>query len=180
MNRFLFATLLFWVLAAGCSHVIPPQARDQVDPALEFSDVRENAEAHVGKTLLLGGLIVAAQVARAGSELEILRYSLDRWGRPLDPDEASGRFLVRSERILDPALYESGRLVTLTGQVAGEETRALGESTYRYPVFRLTAIYLWPQQDRYLDPRGYSPYVYPYFPYYHWYSPYGPWPYDRY
>jgi outer membrane lipoprotein len=171
---FFLAVVLLGV--TGCTHVLPPAAREEVNPYLDLQMVKESPDSHMGQTLLVGGLIVGHEGTPQGSRLEVLSYTLDRWGRPLRADEDTGRFLAESERILDPALYEKGRQVTLSGRVLGELTRPLGDSIYRYPLLEVRAIYLWPKHDPYAD-RIYSPYHYPYWPYYHpYYYPYRPYP----
>ncbi|KIH75718.1 hypothetical protein GFER_15020 [Geoalkalibacter ferrihydriticus DSM 17813] len=172
----LAATLL--VLAAGCTHVLPPSARQDVDPYLDLAAVKEAPHEYEGRTLLLGGLIVDHEVTREGSRLEVLSYTLDRWGRPLRADEDAGRFLTKTERILDPALYEKGRQVTLTAVVSGTMSLPLGETEYRYPLLRLSAIYLWPRHDPYRERDLFGP---PYYPYTHpYHSPFRPYPFGWY
>lgn len=172
------------MIVSGCAHVLPPTAREDVNPYVELRAVREFPEDYVGQTLLVGGLIVDHEVTPAGSRLEILSYTLDRWGRPLRVDEDTGRFLVDSERILDPALYENGRQVTLTGTVRGVLNKPLGASMYSYPYLALRAVYLWPKYDPFNDPIYYRPYYdpfWPHWPYYHpYYYPYRPYPFGRY
>lgn len=183
MNTFLRLILLLSLAAvAGCAHVLPQEALQKVDPLADFARVKENPEAYVGKTLLLGGLIVDVAVDREGSTLEVLRYHLDRWGDPREPDQEGGRFLARTDRFLDPALYQAGRFVTLTGTVTGKETKPLGGAQYTYPVFRIGALYLWDRYDRgyyypyyrrpyyyrHFYPGPFPPYYDPFFPYY-WY-----------
>ncbi|WP_429885683.1 Slp/YeaY family lipoprotein [Geoalkalibacter halelectricus] len=178
MSKILWRVILLLVLSAavGCTHVLPPEARREVDPYLDLRTVREAVAEHEGSTLLVGGLIVDHAVTREGSRLEILSYTLDRWGRPLRADEQAGRFLAQTERVLDPALYEKGRQVTLTGVVAGEAALPLGEKTYRYPLLRLRAIYLWPRQEAWPDPWLHRPYGHPYYPYHPFHYPYHPYP----
>lgn len=172
------------MIVSGCAHVLPPTAREDVNPYVELRAVREFPDDYVGQTLLVGGLIVDHEVTPAGSLLEILSYTLDRWGRPLRVDEDTGRFLVDSERILDPALYENGRQVTLTGTVQGVLNKPLGASMYSYPHLALRAVYLWPKYDPFNDPIYYRPYYdpfWPHWPYYHpYYYPYQPYPFGRY
>lgn len=163
MRRFpLFAALaLCPLLVANCTHVISKEARLAVDPAATFAAVKADPAAHKGQTLLLGGVVVGLQVEPQGSTLEVFRWKLDRWGEPVAVDERAGRFLVRTDRLLDPVLYDPGRLVTLTGMVEGAETRPLGEITYSYPVFRLGESYVWETPFRYgihRHPNIYVPY----------------------
>lgn len=121
-----------------------------------------NPSAHLGETLLLGGLILGVRPEEGGTTLEVLRYSLDRWGEPVAVDEAGRRFLVRTDRALDPVLYDPGRLVTLTATLRGEELRQEGYADYRYPVFALEELYLWETPFR----RGIKPHPNLYAPYY--------------
>ena len=165
-------------LLSGCAHVLSDQALQAVDPTVEYAQVRSDPEAWRGSTLVLGGRIIDVKNEKEGSTLEILRYTLDRVGQPIAADEAGGRFLARSERFLDPEIYEAGRLVTLTGTVEGSETRPLGGGDYVYPVFRLGEIQLLREPYRSYP---YAPYYYDYphfgYPFYDPWYPYRFWPY---
>ena len=182
MKRSLLAALLpLLLLSAGCAHVLPREALLAVDPAVDFAQVKANPEAHQGKTLLLGGLIVDSRLSREGTTLEVLRYTLDRWGEPQEVDEAGGRFLARTGRFLDPELYKPGMHLTLTGTVEGAETRPLQGYDYLYPVFRIETAYIWSRRyPAYYPYDYYSPYSpwWPYRPYpYYYYDPFWPYPY---
>lgn len=168
--------LLLGLLLGACASPLSREARFEAEPYVEIPRLLEFPEFYQGKTLLLGGVIVASEVNREGSLLEVLRYELDRSDRPLQPDETSGRFLVRTPRFLDPELYAKGRLVSLTGTFEKVESRPLGDLTYRYPLLSLGEIYLWPKQEPYLGPPGsYYPYR-PFYWYDPWYDPYPFWP----
>lgn len=163
------------LLVSGCSHVLSQDALHGVDPLVEYAQVKGDPDAYRGKTLILGGLIVDASIDREGTTLEVLRYTLDRYGEPGRADEAGGRFLVRSDRFLDPELYRPGLLVTLSGTVLGKTVRPLGKIDYVYPLFRLGEIHLW---NRSYTPYYYDPF-YPWGPYPYWY-PYDPFWYPPY
>jgi len=137
------ALAILLLLTTACSHVISKEARKGIDPEATFAAVKAAPGAYQDKTLLLGGVIVRNELAASGSTLEVFRWKLDRWGEPVAADENGGRFLAVTERLLDPALYVPGRLVTLTGTVSGETTRPLGQINYQYPIFRIGEIYLW-------------------------------------
>lgn len=159
------------LLLSGCAHVLSKEALQAVDPAVEYAQVKADPEGWRGSTLVLGGRIIEVKIDRGGSTLEVLRYNLDRYGQPTAVDEAGGRFLVRSDRFLDPELYEAGRLVALTGTAEGSETRPLEGIDYVYPVFRLGEIRL--LRESYYRTYPYAPFYYGY-PYY--YDPfYDPW-----
>lgn len=184
MLLFVVAPLL--LLLGGCSHVLSRDALLDVEPGVEFAQVKANPDAYKGKTLLLGGLIIETRLSREGTTLEVLSYTLDRWGEPQAADEAGGRFLARTGRFLDPELYKQGLFVTLTGTVEGVETRPLQNYDYVYPVFRIAEAYLWNQRTS-AYPYGYYDPFYPwgpyhYYPYYYyrdpfWYDPFWPYPY---
>ncbi|MEJ2200095.1 MAG: Slp family lipoprotein [Desulfuromonadaceae bacterium] len=176
----LLAGLMVALLFSGCAPVISNEAKLAVDPLLDFSQDKQNPNAYLGKTLLLGGLLVDVRVHREGTELEIIQYTLGRWDRPLDPDPAGGRFLARTERFLDPELFLPGLQVTLTGQVVGEEVRPLRGTDFPYPVFTIGEIHLWQSSTR---SNPYPPYYYPTSPWPPYYDPfwpgYNPYWYDR-
>lgn len=176
-----WGVILLGLALAACVSPLSREARFEAEPYVDFSKLLENPEFYQGKTLLLGGAIISTEVSREGSLLEVLRYELGRGDRPLQPDETSGRFLIRTSRFLDPTLYAKGRLVSLTGTFEGVESRLIGTLDYRYPTLSLGELYLWPQQEPYLGPPGsYYPYR-PFYWYDPWYDPYpfGPRPYDR-
>ena len=173
--RLLFLGLL--LLPAACTSVLPKRALQGVDRQLRFAQIAADPGAYQGRTLLLGGLIVDNRGAAGGSTLEVLRYRLDRWQEPTRVDPERRRFLVHSGRFLDPALYAPGLFITLTGTVIGSRTLPLAGRPYRYPVFRLGAVHVWPRRPE--PPRHYAwPPYYPYYPDPYWYWGY-PGPYFR-
>ena len=74
----LFLTILY---LSACTHPLSKEARLSVDPDAYFELAKENPEAYMGKTFLLGGTIVANKPAQQGSLLEILSYDLDFSGQ---------------------------------------------------------------------------------------------------
>jgi outer membrane lipoprotein len=160
---------------SGCSHVLSYQALESIDRDVPFAAVKADPAAHQGQTLELGGLIIAVETEREGTTLEVMRYSLNHRGEPRRVDEVSGRFLARVDRFLDPELYKPGRFVTLTGTVAGKETREVSGVPYTYPLFTIGEIYLWQKPigtyDAWVHGYFYYSYPYGYSPYY--YDPWG-------
>ena len=191
-RRLLLFVVMPLLLFGGCAHVLSREARLEVDPTVDFAQVKANPEAQVGKTLLLGGMIVDNRLSRQGTTLELLLYSVDRWGEPRRADGEGGRFLARAGRFLDPEIFKPGTFVTLTGTVEGVETRPLHgyDYEYVYPVLRLNEVYVWRQYYEPVYPYGYYdpypplwPYRYPYYfgdPFwYHdpfWPHPHRSWP----
>ncbi len=160
---------------AGCGSVLSKDALYSVNYEVDYARLKANPAPNVGKSLILGGLILDNEVSNAGTTLEILKYTLDGRDEPQNPDEASGRFLVKTERLLDPSIYKAGRLVTLVGTFVGMETRPLQKADYQYPVFTIVELYLWPETT-YVD-RYYYPYYYDPFPYWYRYPYWRGYPY---
>ena len=155
---------------AGCApSLIPPSIRQQAVPGVTFQDVLKNPENYKGKNVLWGGKILALSNHKEGTRLQLLQIPVDSKGEPLKPELSEGRFLVFfPERYLDREIYAHGRLITVLGQVSGQEVHALGkgELDYAYPVLTARELYLWPERRPY---RGWGyPYDTFWMPGYYW------------
>ena len=84
--------------------------------------------------------------------MEVLQQPLDRNQKPTDTDVSYGRFLVRFEGFLDPAIYAGGKNVTVLGEVAGKRVQPLKEMEYTYPVLIPREHHLWKPEDPYSGP----------------------------
>ena len=73
----------------------------------------------------------------------VLQQPLDYSDRPLESDAYLGRFIVRSQGFLDPAVFRKGRLLSVVGRIRGVESRRIGEAEYAYPVLDPMDIRLW-------------------------------------
>lgn len=171
-RKALGALLLLLFFLGGCS-VVPRELRKEVDRSISFSDLKENPEAYVGRKVILGGEIIETKNLQDQTQIEILQKPLGRGSVPLETDESDGRFLVYHPQYLDPATYQSGRYVTVMGEIMGGKDLKVGEAEYNYPVLTSKFLYLWPKARRYYGPYFY-PYEYPYYPY----NPYPYYPYD--
>ncbi len=154
------AALAGVLLLAGCVGVLPQAAREGVDPAFTFAELRANPDAARGRRVVFGGQVLHVTVRPQETEIEVLHYPLRGDDYPNLTEPSGGRFLVRRAGFLDPAVYATGRLVTVGGTVEGAAERPVGEVQYRYPVIQAEYLYLWPRYEA----------IYPPFP------PYYPWP----
>ncbi len=154
--------ILLSLLLTACVHPITKEARVQVDPQTTIAMVSENPTAFLNRHLLVGGVIVAIENIAEETVLELMEWRLSRLGEPTYPDDSGRRFLVKASEVLDPALYEPGRLITLAGIVLGHEVRLQGEHEYDYPVLNMTEIHLWKSPFRYGIHSNPNP-SYPYF-----------------
>jgi len=145
------------LLVAGCSQVVSPIARSTVDIPGGYKEFLRDPEAATGRTLILAGFIVSNKVSRDGTVLTLRPYTMDKRGIPRSPIKGSGELLARSDRILDPANFGRGHLVTLTATYVGREPRVVAEQQFGRPLFEIGEIQWWPKEPHY--PYGYR---YPY------------------
>ena len=144
------AAVLFALLASGCggAKVIPPELEEQIDSSVSFRDIQASPQALQGRTVLLGGEVLAARRLQEGVELEVLQLPVEDDDPPTERrTDSQGRFLAIDRAAADPASFPPGTKITLVGTVAGEETRRLDESTYRYPVVEMKYLYVWSDDD---------------------------------
>jgi outer membrane lipoprotein len=146
-----------WALSACSSaNVIPPELEKQIDSSVSFSDIQASPQSAQGRTVLLGGEVLGARRVQDGIELEILQLPVKGDNPPVDRRTASqGRFLAVDRGGADPASFPPGTRLTLVGEVTGEDTRRLDESTYRYPTVEVKHLYVWSEDD-YRDRSGSS------------------------
>jgi outer membrane lipoprotein len=155
MKRWSFA-LAIGVAAAllcGCATGISARAREQVTFQGTFEQLILDPSRYRDEIVLLGGKVIDAQVAQSGSDLLVLQLQLDTSDQPVDNDRSSGRFLIRSDRFVDPALYPQGQLITVVGRLRGVETKLIDQLPYQYPVVELIEIKAWPKIDAPAGPR---------------------------
>ena len=140
--------------------VLPPDLRKQADPNLQFTDLKANPDQHVGKVVMLSGIVLAAKRKKDYTEIELLQLPAQPGEPPTSNRSSSeGRFLAVKEG-LDPATVEVGHAATVIGQVKGKDVKMLDETEYTYPVVEAIQLVDWQKvQPRY----GYGGYPYPYY-----------------
>jgi len=166
VSRSIFITSMLCtpiLLFSACAPVISLQIMEQVDRNLSYGSLASRPDEAKGKMVLLGGTIVQTVPKPQETEIEVVQKQVNSSGEPYLTDKSEGRFLVVVNRFLDPAIYRSGRDITVAGEVQSSVLRRLGEIDYRYPVIAASEIYLWKEP---FSPQGY-PYPYPFgYPYY--------------
>ena len=175
-NYGIIAILVFVAAVfSGCAYPISKQMRQQVDPSVSLLDIFIAPETHVGKKVILGGVIVAVRNSKEGSEIEVIQKDLDSSGYPRNVDRSLGRFLFRKSGFLEPQIYKKGRKITGAGAVLGVQAGKVGEADYSFPVIDGEELRLLEVYEYYYDPYPYywggywGPY-YPgfYYPRYYW------------
>ena len=148
-------------ILTGCSSVISKNVNPEVDNTPSMQEVMENPDAFYGSQVRWAGIIIDAKTFKDHTIVEVLQRPADYKGRPKAVDTSGGRFLAHYQGFLDPAVYSGGREITITGNIKGKKTAAIGEYSYTYPVVLVAKIHLWPVEPD----REYNYYYYP--SYYH-------------
>lgn len=167
MNR-RFAFLIFTLAAlSGCT-ALPPNIRDAPAGDLQYTEARQDVKIHENVPVRWGGSIIEVENEENSTWVQILHYPLGSYGRPDLSSSSAGRFVMRTEQFLDPAIYAQGLPITVFGYLNGEAERAVGNKTIKLPIVEGHQFHLWMEYqnyDRYYYP---SPIFYDYYPY----SPY--------
>lgn len=168
--RAIAAVLLSLVLGA-CASPIPDAIRLAPPKEVALAQARSQPEAVREAQVRWGGVIAKIDNRREATWLEVVARPLNNSGRPITGDTSLGRFLARVPGFLDPAIYGSGREITVRGRLDGVVQGTVGDYPYSYPLVQVQRHYLWrPLPEP--DPRDYDPFWY-YDPWYPWH-PY-PW-----
>jgi outer membrane lipoprotein len=175
MKKSRLILMLLLPLLTGCAHPISKGLRNQVDPALSFSQILQSPNNYVGKKVVLGGMIVKTRNLENVTEIEVVEKDLDCFGYPSEDNISPGRFVFRKQGYLEAEIFARGRMVTGGGTVAGTQSGKIGELDYEFPVIEVEELTLWDAPAYRYPPYGYGPYypgwgIYSYYPYY----PYGP------
>jgi outer membrane lipoprotein len=147
LQRSLLTVMILLML--GCMSVISRQALKEVDPNISFEQLQEDPEAFQGKTVLLGGNIIETKNLPDKTLLIVVQHALGLNKKPVSEDVSLGRFIISAPGFLDPAIYRTGRKVTVVGTVIGKDVRPLGELKYTYPVISKKELHIWPSEESY-------------------------------
>lgn len=134
-------------ILGGCTHVMSQEKLALVDRSIPYSDIKKNPESLAGKNVLVGGIITGIQSNGDVMQLEVLQLELLDNGVPDERSPSEGRFLAVSGELLDPALYRSGMLVTIIGEIKGQKVLNSGGKDYHYPLVSAKEIRLFRPSD---------------------------------
>ncbi|PJA81183.1 MAG: hypothetical protein CO149_00290 [Nitrospirae bacterium CG_4_9_14_3_um_filter_51_5] len=136
---------LGWVGGCASSTMeIPETLQNQVDPALTFSQLLQDAASYQGKVIMLGGEVLSAKRLAEGTRLEVLHLPLNDSQQPVSTrTDSQGRFLAIEQAFLDPAMFPSNTRVTIVGEVTGTIAGKLDEMDYQFPTVAIKHLHVW-------------------------------------
>lgn len=127
----------------ACAGGISQKAQSMVTYTGSFKQLQQQPEKYKGETVIWGGKVIDTKVSNSRTELVVLQLDLNSSKRPQGGEMSGGRFLVRTDQFLDPAIYSTGSLITVVGNVTGSTVMPIGEMDYRYPVIQPVEIKKW-------------------------------------
>jgi outer membrane lipoprotein len=136
------------MLVTGCTAGISRQARAMVTYTGTFSSLQKTPGDYKGEVVMLGGRIIEIKASSSLSEITVLQLVIDSGGRPLNPDQSGGRFIVQARKFLDPAIYQKDLYLTVVGTLKGSRVGLIGGFRYAYPLVDAIEIKLWPEGMR--------------------------------
>lgn len=128
---------------SGCATGVSKRSLSMVNFRGTFAELQHHPDSFVGKVVLLGGKVIETKSSSGHWEIIVLQLPLGTGNRPLNTDKSAGRFLVRANGFLDPAIYKKGTLLTVVGKIIGREQRLIGGFNYQYPVLALIEAKTW-------------------------------------
>lgn len=143
-----FLGISFVLLVMGCAAGISQQSRSKVTYKGSFSALQKTPNVYKDEIVMLGGRIIETKTSSSLSEITVLQLALGSSGRPVDPDQSEGRFIIQTHQLLDPAIYQKDMLLTVVGTLKGGKVLSIGGFEYTYPIVELIEIKLWPKGMR--------------------------------
>lgn len=163
--RLYLPVLAGFLLCSCATPVLQKSVMEQGTRNPNLTDLVSNPACCPGKLFIFGGIIASTTVTKEGSLVEGIYVPVNESGDLQNTPAASRRFLaLYREGLLDPVIYNTGRLITLAGTFMETRKGKLGETEYTYPFFHIKEIYLWPK-----EPEVYYYAPAPYYPGYPWY-----------
>jgi outer membrane lipoprotein len=129
---------------ASCS-VISSEVRKEAEPPVAFETLMKEANSYVGRTVIVGGYILATEKRAYTTIVLTLQAPLGFRHEPASRGKSQGRFIVLHKDFLDPAVYSNDRKITVAGYFVG----LTNEDDERCPNTCLKIesrqIHLWPE-----------------------------------
>ncbi|HEX7340853.1 MAG TPA: Slp family lipoprotein [Rhodanobacteraceae bacterium] len=109
--------------------------------------VAQTPEHYGHAAVIWGGRIVKVTNLADRTEIELLAYPLDSSQRPQIGSAAGGRFIAIVPGYLEPLNYPPGRLMTISGRLAGTRGGKVGHADYVFPLVDADQYHLWTAEE---------------------------------
>jgi outer membrane lipoprotein len=114
-----------------------------------------------GEKARWGGKIVSVENKKDVSEIEVVFFPENSFGKPRTGEPSAGRFKAVVKGFVDPIVFEQGRLITVVGEVGDIQTGLIGEQSYQYPTLNALGYHMWKQTtDVEVDTFAFAPFGY--------------------
>jgi len=110
---------IFPVLISACATGISSQVRQAAEPPVPFETLMRTVDEYQGKTVILGGYVLALEIRGNENLATILETPVANGGRPAAKEASRGVFIVRMAVGEYSGLQTSGQMVTVAGRVLG-------------------------------------------------------------
>ena len=150
--------ILVSILLHSCSN-LPVALKNAPEVDIEYAQAAKDYQALRGMPVRWGGVIIAVENQQHLSTAQVLYYPLYHYAKPNVTAQPLGRFLIHSDKFLDPEIYSKGKAITVAGEIQGISEKKIGDKLVKLPVINISASYLWQQTKQYaVRPYYYSPY----------------------
>jgi len=149
------------VLASGCSSVPKPidVPEGEALTSYEVVSANKNNTSFLSSKARWGGKIVKVENKQDVSEIEVVFFPENSFGKPRTGQPSAGRFKAIVEGFVDPIVFEKGRLITVVGEVSAPQTALIGEQAYQYPTLTALGYHMWKETSEVdVDAFAFSPF----------------------
>ena len=107
--------LAFWsLLLMGCS-TIPASVQKEALPPMPFKDLIQQADQHIGETVILGGYILDVRNLENETRVVAIQVPLDADQKPKERKLTQGLIRLKHNGQLDPKVYPKNSKITVAG-----------------------------------------------------------------
>lgn len=147
MKAPLLTTLLTCLLLSGCVSIPQNiQGNNSLLAAVSYQQINQNPVQFNGQQVRLGGKVLNVINAQNETSFEVAVLPLDDNARPLLGSAYQGRFIVKTNKFIDPLTLKD-HLVTVLGTVAGTTNGKVGQADYKYLTLNLLGYQVWQIRD---------------------------------
>ncbi|MCX4193639.1 Slp family lipoprotein [Methylophaga sp. OBS1] len=152
MKAFFMASLA--LLLTACS-TAPTTIQHAPKTDLQLKQVSVDVASHIDEAVRWGGKIIEVNNEQNYTQIQLIQFPLNRYGRPVESDDSQGRFLVKSDAFLDPAIFTTGSMLTVYGRIIDKKLIKVDQRTLTLPVVTIIDSQRWPANSA--SGRPYNP-----------------------